>query len=74
MLTELKLSALRAVKIFGTAQPGETLRMEARTIARLGLSIQAEARAYVGERLVIKAELTLSGVAFKEPFAPLGSG
>src|SRR5438105_7575755 len=32
----LKLTALRAVKITGTARPGQTLRLEARITGRLG--------------------------------------
>lgn len=71
VLSGLKLSALRAVKISGTARPGEIIRLEARITGRLGLLIQAEARAFVDERLILKAELTLSGDAFQKPLAPL---
>jgi 3-hydroxyacyl-[acyl-carrier-protein] dehydratase len=60
-LAGLKLTALRAVKILGAARPGDVVRLEARVIARLGHLIQAQARARVGETLVLTAELTLSG-------------
>ncbi len=60
-LPGLKLTALRAVKISGTARPGEVVRLEARVTGRLGNLIQAQAEAFVVGRLVLTAELTLSG-------------
>lgn len=60
-LPGLKLTALRAVKILGTARPGQTVRLEARITGRLGLLVQAEASAYVAQNRVMSAELTLSG-------------
>jgi 3-hydroxyacyl-[acyl-carrier-protein] dehydratase len=60
-LPGLKLTALRAVKILGTARPGETVRIEARVTGRLGALIQAQAQAFVGGQLVLTAELTLAG-------------
>jgi 3-hydroxyacyl-[acyl-carrier-protein] dehydratase len=60
-LAGLKLTALKGVKILGTARPGETVRLEAKLIARLGGLVQAQARASVNGRLVLQAELTLGG-------------
>jgi 3-hydroxyacyl-[acyl-carrier-protein] dehydratase len=60
-LPRLKLTALRAVKILGSARPGETLRIEAVITGRLGLMVQAEVCAFIGEARVLSAELTLSG-------------
>ena len=60
-LANLKLTALRGVKILGTARPGEVLHLEARVTGRLGNLVQAQATAKVAERLVLQAELTLSG-------------
>ncbi len=57
----LKLTALRAVKILGTARPGETVRLEARITGRLGSLVQAEVSAFVSDTRVLSAELTLSG-------------
>lgn len=57
----LKLAALRAVKILGTARPGEVLHLEAQIIGRLGGLVQAQAQASVAGKLVLTAELTLSG-------------
>lgn len=60
-LSELKLTAIRSVKIHGTARPGETLRIEARVTGRLGALIQAQAAVFVAETKVLSAELTLAG-------------
>jgi 3-hydroxymyristoyl/3-hydroxydecanoyl-(acyl carrier protein) dehydratase len=65
-LAGLKLTALRAVKILGTARPGETVRLQARITGRLGGLVQASADAFVGDRAVMNAELTLGGVAPEE--------
>ena len=62
-LTNLKLTALRAVKILGSARPADVIRIEARVTGRLGNLIQAEATATVAAQLVLRAELTLSGGA-----------
>jgi 3-hydroxyacyl-[acyl-carrier-protein] dehydratase len=60
-LAGLKLTALRNVKITGTARPGETIRLEARVTGRLDNLVQAQATASVSGRMVLQAELVLSG-------------
>jgi 3-hydroxyacyl-[acyl-carrier-protein] dehydratase len=60
-LRELKLTALRNVKILGTARPGEIIRLEARLLARLENLVQAMAVAKVDDHTILQAELTLSG-------------
>jgi len=60
-LPGLKLAALRAVKILGTARPGEVLRIEARISGRLGNLVQATAAGTVNGTPVVQGELTLSG-------------
>ena len=62
-LAGLKLTAMRGVKILGTAQPGEVIQLEARVTGRFGNLIQASATAAVNGRTVLQAELTLSGEA-----------
>jgi 3-hydroxyacyl-[acyl-carrier-protein] dehydratase len=57
----LKLTALRNVKILGTARPGDTIRIEARVTGRLANLVQAQASASVGGQTVLQAELVLSG-------------
>jgi 3-hydroxyacyl-[acyl-carrier-protein] dehydratase len=58
----MKLSALRAVKILGSAKPGDTLRIEATITGRLDNLIQATVNAYISEVKVLSAELTLAGM------------
>jgi 3-hydroxyacyl-[acyl-carrier-protein] dehydratase len=60
-LKNLKLTALRNVKIIGTAKPGEIIFLEAQINGRLGDLIQAQATAKVGDEIILTAELTLSG-------------
>src|SRR5437879_7843831 len=60
-LRRLKLTALRAVKILGTAKPGEVIRLTAHINRRLANLIQAQATASVNGQLVMQGELTLSG-------------
>ncbi|MGV3773180.1 MAG: 3-hydroxyacyl-ACP dehydratase FabZ family protein [Verrucomicrobiales bacterium] len=60
-LKGLKLTAMRVVKILGTALPGETFEVEATVSGRLGNLIQAEVKATCGERLLLQAAITLSG-------------
>jgi len=75
-ISGLKLTALRTVKILGTARPGETVRLEARITGRLGALVQAEASAFVADTKVLSAELTLGGAAgFDQPnLEPAGLG
>jgi len=60
-LPGLKLTAVRGIKILGTAKPGETIRLEARILSRLGNLIQAQVSATVNGQRVMQGELTLSG-------------
>ena len=60
-LGNLKLTALRAVKIYGTAQPGEVIDLRAEISGRLDGLIQAKGVAAVGDRTLMHAEITLSG-------------
>ena len=60
-LPGLKLTALRSVKITGTARPGETIRVTAEITGRLGNLVQAAAKASVGDTVVLQTDLVLSG-------------
>ena len=60
-LAGLKLTALRNVKILGTAKPSEIILLEAKITGRLGNLVQAQATARVASEMVLMAELTLSG-------------
>lgn len=57
----LKLTAVRGVKILGSAIPGDVARIEARVTGRLGNLVQAQGTINVKGQLVLQAELTLSG-------------
>jgi 3-hydroxyacyl-[acyl-carrier-protein] dehydratase len=60
-LNNLKLTALRNVKILGTARPGEVVQLDAHITGRLGNLVQAQATARVAGEVVLTGELTLSG-------------
>ncbi len=61
VLPGLKLTALRAVKILGSARPGDVIRLETRITGRLASLVQAQATASVNGQVVMQGELTLSG-------------
>ena len=60
-LPDLKLTAMRAVKILGSAAAGETIRLEARVTGRLGRLVQARCAASAGGRALLVCELALGG-------------
>lgn len=57
----LKLTAMRGIKILGTAKPGETIEFEGEILQRLGNLVQARVSASVNGQTVMQGELTLSG-------------
>jgi 3-hydroxyacyl-[acyl-carrier-protein] dehydratase len=58
---KLKLAALRAVKILGSARPGQTLRIEAVITGQLDSMIQARVFAFIEDNKILSAEISLSG-------------
>ena len=60
-LQGLKLTALRGVKILGTALPGQTIQLEARVTGRLGNLVQAQGSASVQGKQILHADIVLSG-------------
>jgi len=62
-LRGLKLAAVRAAKISGTARPGETIHIEAEVTLRMGPLIHARASASVNGAAVLHCEVTLAGAA-----------
>ena len=62
-LAGLKLTAMRGIKILGTARPGEVIQLDAKILNRLGNLIQAQVSAMVSGQIVMQGELTLSGNA-----------
>lgn len=57
----VKLTAMRGIKILGSARPGETIQIHARVLNRFGNLIQAQVNALVNNQTVMQGELTLSG-------------
>lgn len=62
-LPGLKLTALRNIKILGTAKPKEVVRLEARVLGRMANLVQAAVLASVNGALVLEGQVTLSGDA-----------
>jgi 3-hydroxyacyl-[acyl-carrier-protein] dehydratase len=62
-LPGLKLTAIRAAKILGTARPEETVTLHARITARMGKLISAQATATLRGTLILQCEVTLAGAA-----------
>lgn len=60
-LRDLKLTAIRGVKILGAVLPGETIQIEAKITGRMGSLVQASISARIGERAILQGEVTLSG-------------
>jgi len=61
-LRGLKLAAVRAAKISGTARPVETVHIEAEITLRMGPLIHARASASVSGRMVLQCEVALAGI------------
>jgi 3-hydroxyacyl-[acyl-carrier-protein] dehydratase len=60
-LRDLKLTAIRGVKILDAVLPGETIQFEAEVTGRMAGLVQATISARVGERLILQGEVTLAG-------------
>jgi 3-hydroxyacyl-[acyl-carrier-protein] dehydratase len=60
-LKGLRLTALRNIKILGTARPGQTILLKASIAGRMGHLIQARVTASVAGEMVLTGEITLSG-------------
>jgi len=60
-LPDLKLTAIRGVKILGSAKPGDVIRFEAHIVKRLGKLVQVQVSACVKDQLILEGEITLSG-------------
>jgi 3-hydroxymyristoyl/3-hydroxydecanoyl-(acyl carrier protein) dehydratase len=60
-LRDLKLTALRSIKIQGAVLPGETLQLEACVTGRMAGLVQASVSAHIADRAILYGEVTLSG-------------
>lgn len=62
-LADLKLTAVRAAKIMDSAVPGEILIIRAEVAGRMGGLVQVQGEVRAGDRVLLTAQVTLSGVA-----------
>ncbi|MBU6399768.1 MAG: beta-hydroxyacyl-ACP dehydratase [Verrucomicrobia bacterium] len=62
-LPGLKLTAVRGVRIAGSARPGEVIRLEAIVAGRMANLVQVTVTAFVGDRALLQGEVTLSGAS-----------
>ncbi len=60
-LQDVRLAAVRAAKITGTAQPGETVELEVEITGRLGPLVHAQGGATAAGRSLLTAQIVLSG-------------
>lgn len=60
-MSDVRLTALRNVKVFGTATPGTCLTLHVTLEARLGPLVQFEGEVKDSESTLVKAHFTLSG-------------
>lgn len=60
-MAELRLTAIRGIKIYGTAFPGESLEIEATVQGRMGNLVQATGKVSVEGRVLAEGQVTLSG-------------
>lgn len=60
-LKNLKLTAIRAAKIFGTAKPGDVIELRTEVVGRMANLIQAKGSASLGANQLLQADVTLSG-------------
>lgn len=60
-LKNLKLTAIRAAKILGTAGPGELLNISARISGRMGKLVQASISVRSGNRTLLESDVVLTG-------------
>lgn len=69
-LADLRLTAVRAAKITGTATPGELLELSVSLSGRLGPLIQAQGTVAAGGRALLTAQVVLSGTAPEKSAPP----
>lgn len=62
-MRNLRLTAIRSVKIYGAILPGEKMIIEAEVLGRMENLVQASGRVRVDDRLLAEGQVTLSGDA-----------
>ncbi|CAN5740959.1 3-hydroxyacyl-ACP dehydratase FabZ [soil metagenome] len=62
-MCNLRLTAIRSVKVYGAILPGERMEIEAEVLGRMGNLVLASGRVTVEGRLLAEGQITLSGDA-----------
>lgn len=62
-MSNLRLTAIRSVKVYGAILPGEKMAIEAEVLGRMGNLVLASGRVTVEDRLLAEGQVTLSGDA-----------
>ena len=60
-MADLRLTAIRSVKVFGAAFPGDQLLVEAEVQGRMGNLLLATGRVKLGGKVLAEGQVTLSG-------------
>lgn len=60
-LEGLRLTAIRGAKFSGPVRPGDTVRLRAELVSRLGDLVHARVEAWVEDRPVLRCEVSLGG-------------
>jgi 3-hydroxyacyl-[acyl-carrier-protein] dehydratase len=60
-LSELRITAMKNIKVFDTATPGDKLDLRVRIAGRLGNLVQIEGQIECNNRQLVTAQITLSG-------------
>lgn len=60
-LGDLRLTAMRGIKVLGAASPGDEMVIEAEVQGRMGGLVLASGTVKVGEVLLVQGQVTLSG-------------
>jgi len=60
-MADVRLTAIRGVKVFGAAFPGETLEIQVTVQGRMGALVQAAGSVTVEGRVLAEGQITLSG-------------
>ncbi len=60
-LDDLRVAAIRQVKIHGSAMPGDKIQIEAKILGRMGGLVQASGLVSIGDEVLAEGQITLAG-------------
>lgn len=68
-LADMRLTAMRAIKVLGAAAPGDEMVIEAEVQGRMGGLVQASGTVKVGDQVLVQGQVTLSGTVVENASA-----